>query len=705
MNNILKYSISLLFFVMLFLSPVSVENTGFSTTNSSIQKIEIKLNKALASSDNTEDPVTDSTETNSNQEVNNASSEGVPSLENYLNCGRWEFGCKMLNAMATMTIQVGSFLVGLSAYFMDIFLAHSLQSSSYRDSGFIEQGWEILRNITNIVFIFALLMLAFQMVLDISKADVKKRFMKIIVIALSINFSLFMVYAIIDTSNIFANVFYNKIEQKPVTFQTIDGDDDKTRVEDISGTSASLAIAQKINPQQLLTNPSVRDGTNRAQKLIMVVLAGVINATLIYVFLSVTFLFLDRTIGLWITAIMAPLAMASLTIPGLENKPYIGFNTWFKSLIQTAFMAPVFIFFLYLAVKFMTIDIPFGTGGGDFITEILKIIIPMAVIVSLLLLAKKVAKSMAGEFGGMVSGIVGKVVGGAVAVGAIAATGGAALAGGALRGAGTLAAKSGNKNLASLGRGTRNLGRGLQSTNFNFGGSRAGKFISSKTGINMGAKMGNISYMNAENKAFLGAQKLKDGAKDTIKGRGSKELEAKYQADKSKLKGESGKWQDKIHEGQAEEILSNKERAGLKTSRDDLADAMKERTNAKNDATIVSPATSMNHKDETAQTELLKSILDETKKKTAEQVVAGTISTTAAKAQVTTAQSNHDTHFDQTFEGKVKKKEAEIQDKKNIIKNDVAKTYEASGKKSIAQKIIRGDIKAKNNKEDKDTKS
>ena len=120
----------------------------------------------------------------------------------FLDCSRFDFACKGINFLQIIFVTGGNILVGLSAFFMDTFLFHSLQSSSYSDSGFIVQGWEILRNLTNIIFIFSLLSLAFKMVLDVGQSNAKKQLVRIILITLTINFSLFFSFAVIDMSNV-----------------------------------------------------------------------------------------------------------------------------------------------------------------------------------------------------------------------------------------------------------------------------------------------------------------------------------------------------------------------------------------------------------------------------------------------------------------------------------------------------------------------
>ena len=337
----LSFKKSLIFFslILFFLAPISIEK------NESVDVDTISPNQSIT--------------------IVILTAHAVEVVDGLLACKKDDFTglpkdipCELTNFIQWIVVNGGNVIVGLAAFFMDTFLFHSLQSGSYRDSGFIVQGWEILRDFTNIVFIFALLMMAFNLVLGRDESNTKGRLVKTILIALVINFSLFVTYAIIDASNILAYTFYNKIEQNEVTFNTESGNE----LEAFKGKSVSLAIAKKINPQQILNDTGVSNPTV-GQRIVMVLMAGVINGVLIYVFLSVTFLFLGRTIGLWLSAVLAPLAFASLTVPAMQKMKYIGFGKWFSSLLQMAFMAPVFLFFLYLAVQFMKIDIV-GTGAG-----------------------------------------------------------------------------------------------------------------------------------------------------------------------------------------------------------------------------------------------------------------------------------------------------------------------------------------------------
>ncbi len=373
----------------------------------------------------------------------------------FMNCGPLSFGCKIINGIQWIVIVAGNALVGLSAKVMDFFLHYSLQSTSYGGSRVIHQGWEILRDLTNIVFIFALLSAAFRITVDKGSSAAKQQVLKTILVALTINFSLYLSFAIIDAGNILGQVFYNKIEKADVSYTPYPSDNES--IEEMKAeNSMSVAIANKINPQKIFIEN--KDVTNKSKRVVMIVMGGIINFTLIMTFLSVSFLFLGRTVSLWFSAILSALAFATLTIPELSKRDYFGFSKWLSTLINASFMAPVFLFFLYLTVTFMNIGIK-TTPGTDFLTQILAVIIPMIFIVMLIKVGKDVAESMAGQIATSVSGAVMKVAGGALAIGGMAATvatGG--VAGAALKGASNLAEKKGKGKTAKVLRG---MGRSM----------------------------------------------------------------------------------------------------------------------------------------------------------------------------------------------------------------------------------------------------
>ncbi len=337
-----------------------------------------------------------------------------------------------------------SYLFALAGTFFDYTFAYSVQDSSYR-SAFVVQGWGLVRDFCNIFFIFVMLYIAIGTILSLHNFKTKETIINVVIIGLFINFSLFATQVIIDASNITARVFYNsdsiKITEKGANGVT----EATTKVGDGGIIPLSAALVNKVNPQNLITRSgeinnipdkggvtSGSTGEDNANMdagtfILIIVMASAINIIGLSVFMTVGLLFVARVIGLWLAMIMAPLAFFTYILPQLEGIKMIGWKNWWPDTLKLAFLAPVFIFFMYLILKFLQMDLisdPMNkTIAADGLGFFVATIIPFAFIMILMMKAKKIAADMAGEMGTAVTKI-GAIAGG-LALGA--ASGGAAV--------------------------------------------------------------------------------------------------------------------------------------------------------------------------------------------------------------------------------------------------------------------------------------
>src|SRR3990167_4837671 len=104
-----------------------------------------------------------------------------------------------------------SFILALVAYFFNILIGVTV-NSTFLDSSFVSKAWGVVRDLSNIFFILILLYIAVKIILDLGGSEAKKMIAKVIIIALLINFSMFFTHVVIDSSNILALVFYNKLD-------------------------------------------------------------------------------------------------------------------------------------------------------------------------------------------------------------------------------------------------------------------------------------------------------------------------------------------------------------------------------------------------------------------------------------------------------------------------------------------------------------
>src|SRR3989344_2456867 len=106
---------------------------------------------------------------------------------------------------------IPSFLLGVIANFFDVIIALTIQSTLYAQATFVGNAWAVVRDFSNIFFILVLLYVAIQTILGLGH-ETKKIIVKVVIMALLINFSMFFKKIVIDSSNILALVFYNKLD-------------------------------------------------------------------------------------------------------------------------------------------------------------------------------------------------------------------------------------------------------------------------------------------------------------------------------------------------------------------------------------------------------------------------------------------------------------------------------------------------------------
>lgn len=315
-----------------------------------------------------------------------------------------------------------------SGQFFDWMFNYSIDDASYKTS-FVTEGWQIVRDLCNVFFIFILLYVAFALILDLPNIKAKDMLVNVIIIGLLINFSMFFAKVIIDSSNILARVFYNSqtIEQKSGNAGL--GDE----------ISLSQAVVDKLDPQEIvkrageiqvedpISEESSNAGANATKNLsaggftLVTLLATIVNIIGIFVFISVALVFVARVIGLYFILIFAPFAFLSYTVPALSKIKMMGWQNWWGDLAKLSFVAPLFMFMLYLIILFLE------KGFGDIVQKnntgvkfVLSVIIPFVFIMVMLMMAKRLAKEYSGEMGKAVTGVVNKVAGvaGGVALGA-----------------------------------------------------------------------------------------------------------------------------------------------------------------------------------------------------------------------------------------------------------------------------------------------
>lgn len=324
---------------------------------------------------------------------------------------------------------IASGIVYVAGKFFDIVANFSIGSEAYSEPTFITSGWTLVRDFSNILFIVALVYLAFGVIFDLHNIHVKKSISAIVIMALMVNFSLFLTKVIIDTSNILARIFYSQIE--------VTGQKDVVLTQSKLGEqNISRGIISAFNPQKMIgleTQVKLQSQLNEYDYnrtiMVMYLMGTLILLVATWAFFATGLNFVHRTLSLWLSMIFAPFAFVSLAFPfGLKGIKKIGWTSWLKDLLCWCFYAPLFFFFIYLTISFAQsgwLDGFIAHGSEYGIFEFLVFLLfPFVIFITLLMYAKNLAKSLGCDGADALVGAGTKLLSGAAGVGMMVASGG-----------------------------------------------------------------------------------------------------------------------------------------------------------------------------------------------------------------------------------------------------------------------------------------
>jgi len=395
-----------------------------------------------------------------------------------------------------LLVPIFALVLGIFGNLIDLALNFTINISTVVDSiSSINTTWGMVRDIFNIIFIFALLYIAIGTILRLSSIDMKKMLGTIIIAAIFINFSLFITKALIDVSNIVSYALYNRITNTgtvPISSKLMQG----------------LGLTQGFSPtdtfkktmvEQASSIPGISKFTGEdgmkigLSAIIMGVLNLVLMGIVIFAFGSVALLLLARTGILIMLLITSPVAIAGYVLPRTEEYA----SKWWKALTSQLIVLPIFLLLMTMISSFAVqlggnLDLAPNANIG--ILDNLKPMLNYAILITLIIMSVKITVESSGTVGEMVTGALKKGIGLATGV----ATGGAALAGSALIGGAAsklMNTKAGTymkeKSLQG-GFGGKVASLGLRATSaaqkgtFDIRNTAAGGLVKGKMGIDLG---------------------------------------------------------------------------------------------------------------------------------------------------------------------------------------------------------------------------
>lgn len=194
----------------------------------------------------------------------------------------------------------------------------------------VKIGFAITLGLANMFFVLILIIVAFATIFRIESYEAKKILPRLILIALIINFSKVIAGVVIDFSDVLTNFFLKEAMETTKPSESIMG---------------ALKLTN-LFPKELPEGAGL-SLTGWFNVFFGLLGSWIFGLVIIGVFIAFIALLFSRIFHLWMLIIGAPIIFLFSILPKTKSH----WDRWWEELFKWAFSAPVFVFFLYLAIK------------------------------------------------------------------------------------------------------------------------------------------------------------------------------------------------------------------------------------------------------------------------------------------------------------------------------------------------------------------
>src|SRR3989338_4111780 len=112
--------------------------------------------------------------------------------------------------LAWLALLAAQFFMAMAIFFLQFFIQVA-GYNDYMNAPVVKLGWVMVRDLANMFFVVALLVIAFATILGRESYEWRKTMVKLVLVAIFINFSLLIGQVIIDAAHVFTITFLNAI--------------------------------------------------------------------------------------------------------------------------------------------------------------------------------------------------------------------------------------------------------------------------------------------------------------------------------------------------------------------------------------------------------------------------------------------------------------------------------------------------------------
>lgn len=226
------------------------------------------------------------------------------------------------NFLSDIVIAVLQTVASLTAVFVHILVLVS-QFNSFNIS-IVKTGWGIIRDVSNMFFIVALLIIAAGTILRLENYRYNRLLVRVVIMAFLVNFSKLIALFFIQSAQVIMLTFVSSYKDA------------------LFGNFASMLGLDKV-----LQFAATQHGVETTLAILMTLLAGLaFMVVAMVVILAICVILVVRVVALWVLVMLSPLAYTLRTIPNTAKYA----STWWSEFGKYVVAGPVLAFFLWLSL-------------------------------------------------------------------------------------------------------------------------------------------------------------------------------------------------------------------------------------------------------------------------------------------------------------------------------------------------------------------
>ncbi|MFA6391708.1 MAG: hypothetical protein WCW66_03050 [Patescibacteria group bacterium] len=189
-------------------------------------------------------------------------------------------------------------------------------------------GWTIVRDLSNMMFIVILIVIAFGTIMKIQAYHARSLLTKMIIMIILINFSKTITGLFVDFSQVIMLTFVDSFSD-----------------------SAPIVLTVGLNLNQMVSFAKETDGKlGVVSVLVAVFLANAMLVVAIAVILAMLVILIYRILNIWILVILSPIAYVASVLPNTSRYA----SRWWSELGKNLSSGPILAFFLWLSLSIIS---------------------------------------------------------------------------------------------------------------------------------------------------------------------------------------------------------------------------------------------------------------------------------------------------------------------------------------------------------------